>query len=421
VPPFVETWKKNHCAEDLSAVTDGLKVYAQTTGKEPLMLGGWEASDETIGPPDCLLERVSAIQARPRKYTYGKDFSQARALAADLLQDGVRLGDAPLCAEQVAVLQNSSQGLLLALTALRERGVRRVVVAAPVYFAAVHICRHLGLEVSLVQAADFFTGALDAPRLANDLRGKASALLLTNPTYSLGTEYSDSQLQQLFAILPEETWVLLDETRLGLHWQHDLPWYAGRFPARTLVLRSPSKIFLLNGLKTSFLFGPAALICAIERLSEALVGSAAGNAEAVALAYLEAWSAWMREYQDGKIGPMRRWKRGLVRRLQEQYAAAEALLRPAGFRLSPVASGPYVLAGIERECWPDLDSAAIAREQGVLLMASSYFYHESQRYIGFRLHLCGNQAQMEEATLRVLAAVQARYASKMTSYAQALG
>ncbi|HEY7357960.1 MAG TPA: pyridoxal phosphate-dependent aminotransferase [Ktedonobacterales bacterium] len=400
-------WRSDCIADDLSSVTDALRAHSQATGRDPLMLGGWDVEDEAISPPAFLLERLAAIKARPRRYTYGKDFYRAKEEAASVLRNAVRLGGAPLCAENVAVLQNSSQGLLLALTALREQGVRRVVVAAPVYFAAIHICRHLGLEVTLVPAADFFTGALDVPRLIRALRGEEpAALLLTNPTYSLGTEYEQCQLQRLFAALPEETWLLLDETRLGLPWQHDLPWYRGDFPARVLILRSPSKIFLLNGLKTSFLFGPAPLLREIERVSEALVGSGAGNAEAVALAYLDAWRAWIQEQQMGHIGPMRAWKRALVRRLQAQYAAAEALLVPAGFRLSPVDSGPYVLAGIERQRWPTLDSVTIAREQGVLLMTSEYFYHRCPRWRGFRLHLCGNQARMEEAILRVFSDVQ---------------
>jgi len=407
---LVENCRSNRIADDLSSVTEALRAYSLATGLEPLMLGGWEVEDEAISPPTLLLERLEAIEARPRSYTYGKDCYRAKEAAAHVFGHAVRLGSAPLSAENVTVLQNSSQGLLLALTALRECGVRRVVVAAPVYFAAVHICRHLGLEVSLVRAADFLTGALDVPRLVRALRGEPAALLLTNPTYSLGTEYGGEQLRQLFAALPEETWLLLDETRLGQPWRHDLPWYSAEFPARTLILRSPSKIFLLNGLKTSFLFGPAALLSEVERLSEALVGSGAGNTEAVALAYLDAWDAWMREEQAARIGPMRAWKRALVQRLRVHYAAAEALLGPAGFRLSPVDSGPYALAAIERERWPDVDSAAIAREHGVLLMTSEYFYHQSPRWFGFRLHLCGDQTQMEEAIQRVFAAAQAGHA-----------
>jgi aspartate/methionine/tyrosine aminotransferase len=382
-------------------VTEALGVYKQTTGIDPLMLGGWEVEDSRIGPPPGLLDRLMAIRPRPGRYAYGKDFCRAKAQAAVVFQDGTRFGGVPLAAEQVAVLQNSSQGLLLALTALREQGVRRVVVATPVYFAAISICQHLGLEVVLVPAADFFTGALDLPALVAALADEPAALLLTNPAYSLGVEYGEAQLQALFASLPRTAWVLLDETRLGLHWRHDLPWYRGLFSPRTLVLRSPSKIFLLNGLKTSFLFGPAGVVREVERLSEALVGSGAGNAEEVALVYLDAWRVWMQENREGRIGPMRAWKRVLIEHLRQQYEAASALLAGYGLRLSPVDSGPYALAGIERGRLPEIDSAAVARELGVLLMTSEYFYHWGEDWQGFRLNLCGDRWRMQEAILRV--------------------
>ncbi len=401
---LVETHCRERMAADLGCVTEALHAYAEATGRAPLMLGGWEVEDTEIGPPAALLEQALAIQPKPGRYAYGKDFCRAKERAAEVFADGVRFEGVSLRPEQVTVLQNSSQGLLLALTALREQGARRVVVAAPVYFAAVQVCRHLGLEVEVVPAADFFTGGLDIDRLVGALGREPSVLIVTNPAYSLGVEYSASQLRRLFDALPKRAWVLLDETRLGLPWGHDLPWYRGDFPARTLALRSPSKIFLLNGLKTSFLFGPATLLREVERLSEALVGSGAGNAEALALAYLDAWHGWMRECEAGQVGPMRAWKRALVARLHAHYLAVKPLLAEYGFRLSPVDSGPYALAGIERERLPELDSVAIARRRGVLLMTSEYFYHQSEGWQGFRLHLCGNAGSGREAIRRVLSA-----------------
>ena len=399
---LVETHCRDGMAADLGCVTEALHAYAEATGRAPLMLGGWEVEDSEIGPPAGLLQQALAIQPRPGRYAYGKDFCRAKERAAEVFAAGVRFAGAPLRPEQVTVLQNSSQALLLALTALREQGVRRVVVAAPVYFSAVQVCRHLGLDVEIVPAADFFTGELDIDRLVGALGREPAVLIVTNPAYSLGVEYRAGHLRRLFAALPERAWVLLDETRLGQPWEDDLPWYRGDFRARTLVLRSPSKIFLLNGLKTSFLFGPARLLREIERLSEALVGSGAGNAEALALAYLDAWHAWMRECEAGQVGPMRAWKRALVARLYAHYVAVKPLLAEYGFRLSPVDSGPYALAGIERERLPDLESIAIAREQGVLLMTSEYFYHQSEDWLGFRLHLCGNARSGREAIRRVL-------------------
>ncbi|SRR5579883_26035 len=390
-------------ADNLSQVTEELQIYRQRTGREPLMLGGWEVEDRAIDPPALLLDRLTAIRPRPRHYTYGKDLYRAREQAAAVLGHGLRFDGVALAPEQVAVLHNSSQGLLLALTALRDAGVRRAVIAAPTYFATVRICCHLGLDVTIVPAVDFFTGGLDTARLVNAVKQGQSVLVLTNPAYSLGVEYAHQHVRELLAALPEDAWALLDETRLGLHWQHDLPWYQGHLPPKTLVLRSPSKIFLLNGLKTSFLLGPVRLLRSIEKLSESLVGSLAGNAEEVALAYLDTWQTWLLEYESGHIGPLRAWKQALIERFRQHRDKANELLGQHGFMLSPVDSGPYVLAGIERRYLPVLDSLAIARERGVLLMTSEYFYHHSSTWLGFRLNLCGDPWRTCEALERVLA------------------
>ncbi len=409
---------------DLGGVTEALAAHARTTGRAPLMLGGWDVEDPAIAPPASLLGRLRAIQPQVQSYAYSKDFHRARALAAEVYGQGIRFGQpaenaAPLAPAQVAVAPNSSQGLLLALTALREQGVRRAVIATPCYFSVIQLCRHLGLAITFVPACDFLTGALDIPRIRRTLAsGPRAALIITNPAYSVGVEYPPAQLQALFAVIPTTTYVLLDEARLGLNWTHESPWpladaptaevapAAMIYPAQTIILRSPSKIFLLNGVKTSFLFGPAPLMRAVERLSETLIGSAAGAAEEVALAYLATLQAWSGELVAGQIGPLRAWRADVVAALQRNLADAAATLTPLGFTLSPVESGPYALAAIAhgRPLAARLATDAslrAARDHGVLLLTANHFYHYADDQAGFRLNLCGDPAQTAEALARV--------------------
>ncbi|MGH2517908.1 MAG: pyridoxal phosphate-dependent aminotransferase, partial [Ktedonobacterales bacterium] len=382
---------------DFGAVAETLRRYELATGQPVLALSGWEVEDRRIQPPAPLLDRLMRIPPRLLGYSHPHDFAQAKALAAEALGWRVTLGGARLRGEQIAVLQNSTQGLLLALAALRARDVTRIVIAAPSYFAAVDACHHLGLQTTILPARDFLTGALDVERIAATLRGDpTAALLLTNPAYSLGVEYGWDQLRALFAALPEEAPVLLDETRLGIAWTGETPWYAADYPASVLVLRSPSKIFLVNGLKTSFLYGSAPIIRDVERLHEALLGSVAGNAEAVALAYLDTWRDWLAELEQDRDGPMRQWRRALVRRLSANLTAVSPLLAVHGYDLSPINSGPYVLAGARRGAGTgsrELDCARVARELGILLMDGRYFFHESPSWTGFRLNLCGDPSR----------------------------
>ncbi|MFI5273579.1 MAG: aminotransferase class I/II-fold pyridoxal phosphate-dependent enzyme, partial [Ktedonobacterales bacterium] len=320
---------------DFACVVDALCGFRARTGEAPLMLGGWEAEDPTIAPPAPLVAALQAIPPRLGGYTFARDLGRARERAAALFAPDVTIGGEPPTRDTVALLQNGTQGLLLALAALKEHGVRRVVIAAPCYFAAVEVCRQLGLRTEVVPAADYLTGTLDLDRLAAQAGRSHSALLLTNPAYSLGVEYPAAQLAALYAALPATTFVLLDETRLGLHWQREAPWARAAYPARALVLRSPSKIFFINGLKSGVLFGATDLVRSVERLGEALVGSYQGNAEAVALAYLLAWQAWRDEVTGAQYGPYRAWRHGVVGALRHNRDALVPVLAARGFVLSP--------------------------------------------------------------------------------------
>src|SRR5579884_2848818 len=139
---------------DFGRVTAAMQDYACATGESPLPLGGWEVADTAICPPLWLVKRLCAVKAQPEGYAYLKDFRLARAKAAQVFGGDVRFDGVPLAEEHVAMMPNSSQALLLALTAWREAGVRHVIVAAPCYYATLHICHHLGLAVTLVPAAD---------------------------------------------------------------------------------------------------------------------------------------------------------------------------------------------------------------------------------------------------------------------------
>jgi len=202
--------------------------------------------------------------------------------------------------------------------------------------------------------------------------------------------------------MPENAWVLLDEVFLGLNWQHDLPWYQYDFPARVLILRSPSKTFLLYGLKVCFLIGPADIVRYVETLTDFLTTSLPGNFEDVAMAYIDAWHSWDNEVSQNHLGELRRWKTNIVNCFARNLEAIGAILRQFGFSIAPIDSGPYVMVAIEKEKLPHFETVQLARKTGVLFMTSNYFYHESTTSIGFRINLCGDRSQFSEALVRVL-------------------
>lgn len=384
---------------DLMAALD---EYLRDTGKQPNMLGGWDVEDRVIRPPATLEARLCSIPEQPRRYTYARDFLHARERAAQIFERSMSFDGRPPQPENVSILHNSTQGLLLALAALKEWGIERIVVATPVYFAAIEAGRMLGIDVVLAPAADYLTGALDLDRLLSELRVPHSALLLTNPAYSLGVQHAPKSLSALFAALPRDTWTLLDETRLGLHWRDPSPWYSASFPERTLVLRSPSKVFFTNGLKTSLIFGPTTMLRCVERLADVLVGSASGNAELVALAYLDAWSDWETEARLRQHGPFHTWRARVVAQLRANLARIQPYLDQCGMVCSPIDSGPHMLAALPHARIDKVDPLELARRDGIHVMMSSHFFHESAAWSGFRINLSGDATRTRDALLHVL-------------------
>jgi aspartate/methionine/tyrosine aminotransferase len=380
---------------------EALERHANETGEPPLMLSGWDADHPALTPPAALLLHLAKRSLQLRRYTYARNLCHPREVAADLLGDGLRFAGSRLSPCHVSIQQNSTQALLLTMAALKERGAQRVIIVAPAYFAIEAICRSLSLESMIVPAADFVTGALDIARLQVVARRPHSVVLVTNPTYSLGVEYTPAAIRQLESALPSDAWLLLDETRLGLSWHYDEPWYPADLSPRTVVVRSPSKVFFIHGRKTSLLFGEPTLLREVEQLGESLVGSVTGDAETVALAYLESWRAWRDELGRGIVGPMRQWRRTVIASLKQNRAAAQAALPPEKFTLSPVDSGPYILAAAPCERLPSLKDLVAARQQGVMLMNSRYFFHEHPEWLGFRINLGGDPHQLSKALARL--------------------
>jgi aspartate/methionine/tyrosine aminotransferase len=408
---------------DFAPVMRALDEHTRATGAAPRLVSGWEPDDPAIAPPAMLARTLQAIRPRLDRYAYSRDFAEARELAATILRDDIHLGAETLAAERIAIASSSSQALFLALLALADRGVHWAVIAAPVYHAVVAMCHRAGMATTVIPACDIATGALDVPRLAAAAQRGPSVVIVTNPAYSVGVEYAPADLEALCAALPAHATLLLDETRLGLHWRRPEPWPALRLPTRALIVRSPSKLFWLNGLKMALLIGPSGIVRQAERIGEMLLGSVAGNAEAVALEYLYAWQMWHDEsYQvslsrsvltdDGPLSifdgervvgeantvdeSLLAWRAGVVAALQRNLLAVERLLHGSDFRLSPVDSGPYALAYAPRQAVADLDCRRIAREHGILVMTSHYFYHQHPEWTGFRInlaagvdHVCG--------------------------------
>jgi len=393
---------------DLLVVLNALEDYVRRTRQPRILLSGWTVEDQNLQPPPSLVAKFRQLPLHLGKYAQVARCFEAKAQATALLRRYLTLAGQPITPAQVAVLPSGSNGLLLTLLYLRNQGVRKLYASSPNYFATFEICRQIGLPIEILPAQDFLTCRLDYDRIASTLSAPDTALIVTNPTYSVGVEYGPAALNELCAAIPAHAYVVFDEIYLGLNWgTYATPWYQYDFPPRTILLRSPSKSFLMYGAKLCFMIAPHEAIQHAETLSEFL-SSVPGNFEALALAYIQAFLDWDAEIRRQEIGEFRQWKAATIACLTGNLNRLNPWLDRLGLQRSPINSGPYLTVAAPRARFNGFDPVALAGQQGVLCMTSDHYYHDDPGLFGFRLNLCGNCQAFERVLRDLLPASLAR-------------
>jgi hypothetical protein len=254
----------------------------------------------------------------------------------------------------------------------------------------------------MIPANTFYTADISFDQLKLRVQGTRQAVLLTNPAYGVGVERSVNDYERLFSAVPDGNMVLCDETSLGLSWDNLRPWSPIDLPNHVCLLRSPSKLFLLNGRKSSFLVASSSLVQYIESIAEYLVGSIDGNTQEEAITYFQAISEWQAEVDSGSDGPWKAWKYGIIQRLRSNLLMVGNVLRDSGFQLSPINSGYYVLAGQAEERFKCANSLDILQSFGVVYTWSDGFGHVDPSTKAFRVNLANDPRLVVDALNRSL-------------------
>ena len=377
---------------------DNIREYQNKYKVDPIWISGWNVEDEKIDPPSLLKKRFKDVSPKLEKYAYINEAYKAKEYIAHSLKRFLTIQGNPLQDSNIAIIPSGTQGLLLILTAFRDLfGMERLIVVAPGYFAFTSIGEHLGIESTVIPSNDFFNASIPFERLKTEANQGRQGIVLTNPAYGLGIERQKNEYDTLFQIISSNTQILLDETSLGLSWDNRGPWDQIDVPKNVTILRSPSKLFLMHGCKSSFIVGSPTIIRYIENIAEFLVGSVSGNIQDDAVTYMEAILEWQGEIDSLKEGIWKKWKQTIVKRLQDNLFTIKNILEDAGFQLSPINSSYYVLAGQSRDHFKELSSIEILMACGVVYTWSDGFCHVSPSLKAFRANLAGNPLQVVSA------------------------
>lgn len=394
----------NVWADPFKVLLANVEAWETETQRQAFWLGGWEVDAPELRPPPPLRHRLRHRSSRaPERYAFVSDCRRAKHGAADILGRQVTFDGAPLSPDNVAILPSSSQAILLVLSALQGvLSIHNLVVTGPVYFSTIGVSRCLRISCHHAPAADLLSPTPAADDLAKDCRRRRAALFLTNPAYGVGVRIPEERLRHLLETIPQNIPIVLDEALQGLDWTPNRLWSALDLPPNAVVIRSPSKLFFMNGRKCSIVVAAPSLVRQIEHLADVLIGGIHSDLEDDCLVYLSALAAWFEEHRSGIAGNFSRWHQRLVARLEKNRLSLVPIFRSVGFELSRVDSGYYSIACRTSCVRPSLDAMAVLRETGVVLTESKYIFHENDRQVALRVNLGAEAEALGAAASRIL-------------------
>jgi hypothetical protein len=91
----------------------------------------------------------------------------------------------------------------------------------------------------------------------------------------------------------------------------------------------------------------------------------------------------------------------VIAQLQANLDLVRPTLQRHGLTLSPVSSGPYVLAARQSYDGERLDCVRLAHEYGTLAMSGDYFFHERAGWVGVRINVSVPGARLATALERI--------------------
>jgi aspartate/methionine/tyrosine aminotransferase len=396
---------------------DKIHDYRINHNESPIWISGWNVEDEKISPPLFLKDRFKKLPLELVQYAFINEAYKAKESTANSLRHIITIQGNPVQASNIAIVPSGTQGLLLILTTFRDLlEIRRLIVVAPGYFAFTSIAEHLKIESSIIPSDDFFKASIPFEQLKTEANQSKQGIVLTNPAYGVGIERHNKEYQTLFQLLSSQTPILLDETSLGLSWDNRGPWDMIDIPENVVILRSPSKLFLMHGRKFSFIVASPSIVRYIESIAEYLIGSVSGNIQEDAMTYMTAITEWQNEIDSLKDGMWMRWKQTIVNRIQYNLSTVRDILEVAGFQLSLINSAYYVLVGKPKDQFKEVDSIDILKLCGVVYTWSDGFCHISPSLRAFRTNLAGNPLHVSYALKKSLPIILKEYPYQVKSH-----
>lgn len=371
---------------EYTIVAHAVHEYIRLNNKSPFFISDWDSANDLVCRPKNILEEsLKKSIANLDKYFFIED-----SFGKDTIINF--FNNSHMCLNQNSFLigPNASLMITTALIALKDIGIKNILIVLPVYFSIPQILRILDIKYYKYNTA-FPRYQLDFENIKKILQEtSADAIIITDPFYGSGINVPLIFYEKLINYLNERNiYLLIDYARGGSKWDCNTKMSIFNFDLYNIVNKANKYIFIdsiskrifINGFKSSLLFSNLEVIQKIRKLGDCFIGSiSAGQMEFI-----------NHLYNISNTASINKMIRENVLKAQNHFELIKTLLLGSDIIYTEPTDGNYTLLGIPKIHFNNTNDISIFYEIlnnfDIYTLPQSLYTYEDSKYYIFRVNL----------------------------------
>lgn len=360
--------------------------YIELNHKCPFFISDWDSSVNIICRPKIILEDSlkKSLNNMDKYFFIEDDFGK------DSVINFFNNFNVELDKDSFLIGPNASLMLTTALIALKDIGIKNILIILPVYFSIPQILRILDIDY-IKYDTTFPKYQLDFEKIKTLLqKNSIDAIFITDPFYGSGINISLNFYNTLINYLNENNiYLIVDYARGAMKWDSntnthifDFQLYNTLKKANNFIfIESISKRIFVNGFKNSLLFSNYNIIQKIRKLGDCFIGSmSAGQME-----FLN------NLYKISNITSVNEMIKKNINNAQKHFELIKTLLLGTDISYTIPTDGNYILIGIPKKSYENTSDISIFKNIlfnfNVYTLPQSLYTYEDINYYVFRVNL----------------------------------
>lgn len=359
--------------------------YERRFLKPPLFLSDWDSDQHELKFPTKIInDALQNTKTDFYKYSYIDSDTNEKQLIVDYMNKRANI---KLSYKNISVNLNSTNSLYLALLALNNIDVKRIIVITPTYYSVLETLKQLDSHIIYYHLIDKDSFNINIKELTNLVENQfINAILMTDPVYSAGIEISSNIYTSIVELCNKHSvWFICDYTLGGMFWGNkdmftkklEIISQAEKY----IYIESVTKKLIINGIKHSILIGTEKIISIIENLFFRISG---GFCSTQIKLYEEIYKNKNEKYLNKIISKN-------IESIRNNYSLLKTAIQDSDFSLYNSHSGYFTIIYHKELTLEEIDIKSIVND--LLFKKNIYiyptnilsYYHQNQ--FGFRINL----------------------------------